>query len=335
MVAILLYHISVSIYYKERLTIMNNIIPIFYGIDDYYAPLLSVSLGSMIKNASKDYHYQIVVLYQTLSDENQAKIKALENENFSISFEPIDKNFKERFGNDNNSLRCDYFTLTIYYRLFIADMFPQYDKGIYLDADTVVPGDISKLYQIDLKDNLVAGCSDTFVESDPVLVNYAEKCSGVPVETYINSGVLLMNLKQFRDLKFTKRFLDILNTYHPKTVAPDQDYLNAIANNHVLKISQNWNAMPAKKETDPQIIHYNLYLKPWHYEDVLYGDVFWDYAKESNYYDELVNIQKNYSDKDKQTDKEKMDTLMEQVQEIPAKELTLYKLNQEGKQIRL
>ncbi len=54
-----------------------------------------------------------------------------------------------------------------------------------------------------------------------------------------------------------------------------------------------------------------------------------------NYYDKLVNIQKNYSDKDKQTDKEKMDTLMEQVQEIPAKELTLYKLNQEGKQIRL
>ena len=76
---------------------MNNIIPIFYGIDDYYAPLLSVSLGSMIKNASKDYHYQIVVLYQTLSDENQAKIKALENENFSISFEPIDKKLQGTF----------------------------------------------------------------------------------------------------------------------------------------------------------------------------------------------------------------------------------------------
>ena len=38
----------------------------------------------MIKNASKDYHYQIVVLYQTLSDENQAKIKALENETFQF-----------------------------------------------------------------------------------------------------------------------------------------------------------------------------------------------------------------------------------------------------------
>lgn len=176
------------------------------------------------------------------------KIKALENDNFSISFEAIDQNFNERFGNDNNSLRCDYFTLTIYHRLFIADMFPQYDKGIYLDADTVVPGDISKLYQIDLKDNLIADCSDTFVESDPILINYAEKCSGVPAETYINSGVLLMNLKKLRDLNFTEHFLDILNTYHPKTVVPDQDYLNAIANNHVLKISQNWNAMPAKKK---------------------------------------------------------------------------------------
>ena len=314
---------------------MQKIIPIFYGIDDYYAPLLSVSLGSLIQNASQNYHYQIIVMYQKLSEENQEKIKALENDHFSISFEAIDQNFKERFGNDNNSLRCDYFTLTIYYRLFIADMFPQYDKGIYLDADTVVTGDISKMFEIDLKDNLVAACSDTFVESDPILVNYAERCAGVSIETYINSGVLLMNLKKFRELKFTDHFLRILNDYHPKTVAPDQDYLNAIANNRVMKISQDWNSKPAKTEPDPQIIHYNLYLKPWHYEIVLYGDVFWKYSKESNYYNELLNTQKNYSDKDKQTDKSKMDTLMEQVKEIPAKELTLYKLNQEGKNIRI
>lgn len=313
----------------------KEIIPIFYGIDDYYAPLLSVSLGSIIANASKDYDYQITILYQTLSAENQAKIKELENDNFSITFTQIDKDFKTRFGGDNNSLRCDYVTLTIYYRLFIADLFPQYDKGIYLDADTVVTGDISEFYQIDLKDNLVAGCSDTFVESDPILINYAEKCAGVAVKTYINSGVLLMNLKKFRELNFTDHFLKILNTYHPKTVAPDQDYLNAIANNHVLKISQNWNAMPAKRESNPKLIHYNLYLKPWHYDDVLYGDVFWKYAKNSNYYDQLLNIQKNYSDDKKASDKEKMDMLMEQVQEIPAKELTLYQLYKQGKNIRI
>lgn len=76
-------------------------------------------------------------------------------------------------------------------------------------------------------------------------------------------------------------------------------------------------------------------LKPWHYEDVLYSNVFWNYVKDSNYYDELVNIQKNYSDEEKQSDQNKMNILMEQVQEISDKELTLYELNQEGKKIRI
>ena len=52
-------------------------------------------------------------------------------------------------------------------------MFPQYDKGIYLDADTVVTGDIAKLYNIDLHDKLVAGTSDTFIANDPVLTKHA------------------------------------------------------------------------------------------------------------------------------------------------------------------
>lgn len=51
---------------------------------------------------------------------------------------------------EENLLRCDFFTLTIYFRLFLAQMFPQYDKGIYLDSDIVVPGDISQLYQTPL-----------------------------------------------------------------------------------------------------------------------------------------------------------------------------------------
>ena len=34
-------------------------------------------------------------------------------------------------------------------------MFPQYDKAIYRDSDTVVLGDIAELYDVDLKDNYV------------------------------------------------------------------------------------------------------------------------------------------------------------------------------------
>lgn len=50
-----------------------------------------------------------------------------------------------------NRLRCDYFTQTIFYRLFISSMFPEYDKAI---SDIVILGDLSELFSIDIHDYL-------------------------------------------------------------------------------------------------------------------------------------------------------------------------------------
>lgn len=38
----------------------------------------------------------------------------------------------------SNRLRCDYVTLTIFFRLFIPAMFPQYSEGIYIHSDVVL-----------------------------------------------------------------------------------------------------------------------------------------------------------------------------------------------------
>ena len=44
-------------------------IPIFFTIDIKYAPLLSVAIESLIDNASKDYNYNIHVIYETITDD--------------------------------------------------------------------------------------------------------------------------------------------------------------------------------------------------------------------------------------------------------------------------
>ena len=61
-----------------------------------------------------------------------------------------------------NRLRADYFTPTIFFRLFIPSMFPEYSKGIYLDSDIVVLGDISKLYRVDIENYLLGACIENF-----------------------------------------------------------------------------------------------------------------------------------------------------------------------------
>jgi lipopolysaccharide biosynthesis glycosyltransferase len=44
-------------------------IPVFFACDDNYIPFLGTALHTMIKNASKDYHYKAIVLNAGIKDE--------------------------------------------------------------------------------------------------------------------------------------------------------------------------------------------------------------------------------------------------------------------------
>ncbi len=313
-------------------------IPIFFTIDNSYAPYLSVAIQSIIENASSKYNYKIFILHQELSQENIKKLKSLEKDRFEIEFRYMKDGLETITDRVENRLRCDYFTLTIYFRLFIPDMFPEYDKGIYIDSDIVVRGDISELYNIELGNNLIGACADKSVVDIPELANYMEEAIGVNRHEYINSGVLLMNLKAMREKKFSNRFLTLLNKYHFDCVAPDQDYLNAMCNGKILYIDNTWDAMPTEgKEplSNPKLIHYNLFQKPWCYENIQYEDYFWDYAKKSTYYNEIIENKNNYSDEQKQSDGECLERLVSRGGKMAENDITFKKLMEKGEQIRI
>lgn len=317
---------------------MKTEIPIFFTIDDKYAPYLSVAIQSIIANASTKYQYKIIVLYQDLNESNRNKISALAKDGFDIKFVYMKDGLETITDRAENRLRCDYFTLTIYFRLFIPEMFPQYDKGIYIDSDIVLNGDISELYNIDLGNNLIGACNDKSVIDVPKLVQYIEDAIGVKKNEYINSGVLLMNLKEMRKQEFTKKFLTLLNKYHFDSIAPDQDYLNAMCNGKILYLDEEWDAMPTdtrKELSNPKLIHYNLFQKPWCYDNIQYEDYFWNYAKKSDYYDQIVDFKKNYSDEQKQSDKECLEVLVNKGGEMPNNDITFKKVMEKGENIRL
>ena len=135
-------------------------IPVFFTIDNNYAPFLAVALHSAIVNASADRQYKAIILHQDVSEENRRRISALARPNFEIEFIPMQSGLESITDRMSNRLRCDYFTLTIYFRLFIPAMFPEYDKAIYIDSDVVVPGDLAELYDMELSDNYIAACPD-------------------------------------------------------------------------------------------------------------------------------------------------------------------------------
>lgn len=280
-------------------------IPIFFSTDDNYVPFLTVALHSIIENASKEYDYRVIVLNSGIAKENKEKILNLENENFKIEFADVNKKINDITAKLTNGLR-DYYSNSIYYRIFIPSLFPKFKKALYLDADIVVVDDISKLYFEELGENLLGAITDDVVNANESFKQYAISVLGIKPENYFNSGILVMNLEKFREENVESKFVHLLSKYNFDTIAPDQDYLNYLCRGKVKYIHKGWDKMPFTGEDisgeDLHLIHYNMFQKPWYYSDVPYEKYFWEYAKKSSFYEDISKMKETYTPEQKQND---------------------------------
>ena len=311
-------------------------IPIFFSIDDNYAPFLATAINSAIKNSDPARRYRAIVIHKGIDEANAKKLMSLATENFKVELVEMKKSLEEITDRICNRLRYDIFTLTIYFRLFIPAMFPQYDKGIYIDSDVVLTSDIAELYDIDLTGNYLGACRDLSIADVPPLVDYTMNVVGMKRGDYINSGVLLMDLKKLREKKFEEHFLSLLTTYHFDSVAPDQDYINAICNGKIHYLPEEWDAMPniAREElSTPKLIHYNLYSKPWRRDGVQYESEFWHYAEDSGFYEEIKKIKK--AAPEAVEDDGALGILIERAVKIGEDDVTLRKVHDSGVRVRL
>ncbi len=282
---------------KNRTTI-----PIFFATDDNYAPFLGVAIQSLTENVSKEYVCKIHVLTTDLSAHNRAAIRRSAKRPATVEF--VDVSEKVKALADRLHLR-DYYTKATYYRFFIANLFPQYDKALYLDCDIVVTGDISELYNTELGDNLVGAIQEEVMLID-VFGKYSEVVLNVPRRSYFNAGILVMNLAEFRRINIENEFIKILGKRR-FTVAQDQDYLNVICYGKSVFVCYDWNKTPISnseysESATPKLIHYKINWKPWHYNNVMYGDLFWEYANRSPYRRHIAKIFRGYTDEERQRD---------------------------------
>ena len=286
-------------------------IPIFFTVDDRYMPFFAVALQSLLENSSKNYNYEIKVLYTKLPDDNPSSISEknqkmikdrYESENVSVEFVDI-KPYLEQL--QDKLYTRDYYSNATYYRLLIPDLYPNYDKAIYLDSDMAILGDISVLFNMNLEDNLVAAVPDGVIQQTPAFQEYVEKVVGVSdYNHYFNAGMLLMNLDELRKCNFQEKFIYLLSTIK-FAVAQDQDYLNRICKGRVKILDFSWNKMPGGFEEDREnlnIVHYNLSYKPWHFDNIMYQDYFWEYAKKTDYYEEILKTKEEYTDEQRNND---------------------------------
>lgn len=273
-------------------------IPVFFSSDDNYIPFLDIAIASLMDHASNEYTYRIVVLNTGLTQDNMDRILQNQKENFTIDFVDITEEvetIKARLKN------VYHFSVVTYYRLFIASLFPQYRKMIYLDCDLVVLGDISELYNTDLEGCIFGAAPEQFVQNTAEFRLYAEKAVGVNPADYVNAGVLVVDLEQFRKNRIEEQFVELITRYDFDLLDPDQAYLNYLCRDRILMLPNGWNKepMPLPCEGNMNIVHYALYKKPWQYDDVLCGEYFWRYAEKSPFYQEILDRKAQFGDEEK------------------------------------
>jgi len=293
---------------KEAKTKEKEIIPIFFAVDNNYVPILHVAIKSLVAQASDKYKYNLHILCDDVSPENQNSFSVFNSNNVKV----IINDMSEVIADVARKLHAKYYARATYFRVYIPDLFPEYDKAIYLDCDVALTGDISELFNYELGDKYLGASTCEIVNVTPVFIAYVEKFLGIKTPYYFNAGVFALNCKKLRSVKFKDQFFELLDKIKLE-IAPDQDYYNILCYGKIELLPLAWNKIPIPndeiKPEDIRLIHYNLALKPWRYDNIMYEEIFWKYAKETVFYDKIIKDKKRVINVDKIKDNNRFKAL--------------------------
>ena len=219
----------------QACNMMNT--PVIYTLDDNYAMQAAVSLLSLIEN-NKDKKFCFYILSDGIQQRNKDRlIRLVESHGNEISIiEMPDLEIYTGF-----KYSTDGWAKAAYCRLFLCSLLPQQlGRILYLDPDALVIGDIEpliqELYSKEFDSFFVAACIDA-------LPKYKRLNGFRKNEFYYNSGVMLINLKKWREYKIERVFIEEIKRRKGRSTDVDQSYINCILINKIKTLPIEYNAM--------------------------------------------------------------------------------------------
>ena len=241
-------------------------INIAFGVTEDWLEYSFITMCSILSNCDKNYDYKFFIL-SNISEEKYAKTY----EKFSIKLSQIFPFFIEYIkletSDFENIVHDERVGISAYFRLKLSSK-TTVNKLIYLDSDLILKNDISKLWNINLGTNFLGAVEDKYSALMTQKANLNDN------DTYYNSGVLLMNLEEFRNSNLEEKIFQKLK--EPNNDYSDQDVLNDLCRGRILSLPLKYNLMlppddpnsfPKRKREyndalkNPWILHYSI--KPW------------------------------------------------------------------------
>lgn len=196
--------------------------------DDRYTPYMGTSIFSLLENNAQSFdRIYLHIVDNGISQEKKEKLlrQSAEYQNVATIFEDLREYLSQIHPAVENG-----WDVSIYGRFF-ADVIvdEEVERVLYLDSDTIVNGSLEELMSIDLEGYCLAGVRDVS-EKDQ------KKALKMDADAYyVNSGVLVINIKEWRAKKIREKLVDFMNTYPEKLLTPDQDAINAVCA-HMVRI---------------------------------------------------------------------------------------------------
>ena len=244
---------------------------LLFSINRKFVPLWAQCMATILRYGGAD-RYDLYVLHSDLTPSDQAEMQKVLRPADSCTLIQVPAELFQGFPVSGR------YPLQIYYRLAAPLLLPpEMDRILYLDVDTVILNSLEPLYTSDFGGSAFMACSHTRKLMDEVNRARLGLEERVP---YLNSGVLLMNLDQLRQMVRLEDIRDYAEQYRRRLILPDQDILTALFGSHALVLdSRIYNmtdrlflrcgATPGMKLTldwvrrNTVVVHYLGKPKPW------------------------------------------------------------------------
>ena len=278
---------------------MRDVINIVLASDDNYAQHVAVLAASVLSNTKAQVN--IHLLSDAISKERLTLINNTV-QSWGSTLHVYDMSSYDCF---DNLFTSGHISKAAYFRLDIANILPEeVNKVIYMDVDLLVLQDIAELWQYDLQGSPLAAVPDYGIMASRRLMKQKQNVIGLqPNSKYFNSGVVIMDLEQWRKHGYAKQVIELAaagNLPHH-----DQDALNKVFMGNWMALPLKWNVIPpvfnlfskillnrnlrknaiaARK--DKAILHFAGRYKPWEFDlHNGFNDTYYYYLKKTKFAD--------------------------------------------------
>lgn len=195
---------------------------VIYHSSDSFSAVTGTSIISLLENNKGADQIHILYIEKEISEDNKGKLKSIVDKyGRELEFMKM-PDWSGELGTMLHTSKSDWLGFG-YNRLFLTKYIPDnIDRVLYLDSDTIIERSIEELWNINMNNYYFAGVDDCLSRS------YRRICGLKGNGVYCNAGMLLINLKKWREDQVIESFINTIYQNNGYFIFNEQSIINSV-----------------------------------------------------------------------------------------------------------